>query len=505
MPGDWLLAQDAPAAKVSGGGRSLDDMVARTNDGREGSTPKADARVGLMESLIATPSEEAAHPVGAASAPPPALPLTLAESGLTLGYVAELILKQLYVQGTLIGQDVALQLRLPFPIVDEALRFLKDQRCIEVSGGDLVGRMSYRFALTELGRLRAREVFDQCKYVGPAPVPIDQYIAQSRRQTVSGIPCSPASLRSAFTDFVMRPGLLEELGPAICSGRSIFVYGPPGNGKTMIAKGMGRFLNQFGGEIYVPYAIQAENTIITLFDPVLHHATDDAELSRRGILPKSVKTNPEPPLPVHSASSDLRWRRIRRPVLVTGGELTLQMLELQHNKSANFYNAPLQIKANGGVFLIDDFGRQLVSPKDLLNRWIIPLEERVDYLTLSTGRKFALPFEQLIIFSTNLDPKDLVDDAFLRRIRHKIKIDPPDRAVYTKIFSLVCQQRGIAPSDKAVEYLFREHYDHGRVPRSSDPRDVIDLAQAICRFREQPVEWSEDLIGEASRRLFHQM
>ena len=293
--------------------------------------------------------------------------------------------------------------------------------------------------------------------------------------------------------------MLEELGPAVCSGKSIFVYGPPGNGKTVIAKGLGKFLNMFGGEIYVPYAILAENSIITVFDPGIHQTTDDADLSQRGM---ATTTNNQSSYLVHDGPLDLRWRRIKRPVVITGGELTLDMLELQYNKTANFYNAPLHIKANGGVFLIDDFGRQIVRPKDLLNRWIVPLEERVDYLTLTTGRKFMLPFEQLIIFSTNLDPKDLVDDAFLRRIKHKIRIDPPNPELYKVIFQLVCRQRQIPFDESVVASLFQKYYDQGRTPRSSDPRDLLDMAQSICRFHEQPVELTEELIDECARRFF---
>lgn len=441
-------------------------------------------------------------PAPAMPAQGPRLPTTLADSGLTLTQLAELVLKQLYAHGSLVGQEVALHTRLPFGIVDEALRFLKDQRCLEISGGDLIGRVSYRYALSELGRVRAREVFEQCRYVGPAPVPLEQYVAQCRRQSVAGVACTVESLQTAFSEFILRPGLLDEIGPAVCSGRSIFVYGPPGNGKTLIAKGLGRYLNLYGGEIYVPYAIQAENSVITLFDPVLHQTTDDLELSRRGVLPRAGAETAPGSLVVHEAPVDLRWRRIRRPMVITGGELTLDMLELQYNQIAHFYNAPLHIKANGGVFLIDDFGRQLVSPRDLLNRWIIPLEERIDYLTPVTGRKFSVPFEQLIIFSTNLDPQQLVDDAFLRRIRHKIKIGPPDRAVFERIFELACRHAGAPASRAVVDYLFENHYQTGRVPKSSDPRDLVELARAISQFHGRPFEWTPELIVESARRLF---
>lgn len=434
-----------------------------------------------------------------APAPPPRSPLTLADSGLSLGQLCDLVLKTLYVQGVLQGSDLSRSTRLPFAILDESLRVLRDQKLVEVASGDVVGRISYRFALTEMGRARARDSFENCRYVGPAPVPLEQYIEHCRLQHVTGTPCTAAALHTAFQDFVVQSEMLDELGPAVCSGKSIFVHGPPGNGKTVIAKGLGRFLNMFGGEIYVPYAILAENSIITVYDPGIHQTTDDADLSQRGF---AAGANEQSSYVVHDGPVDLRWRRIKRPVVVTGGELSLDMLELQYSKTANYYNAPLHIKANGGVFLIDDFGRQIVRPKDLLNRWIVPLEERVDYLTLATGRKFMLPFEQMIIFSTNLDPKDLVDDAFLRRIKHKIRINPPTRELYTAIFQMVCKQRDIPYDESIVNSLFEKYYDQGRTPRSSDPRDLIDMAQSIARYRERPIALTEELVDECARRFF---
>jgi hypothetical protein len=434
-----------------------------------------------------------------APAPSPRSPATVAESGLSMGQLCDLVLKTLYVHGVLQGGDLSRSTRLPFNIIDESLRVLRDQKLVEVASGEMVGRVSYRFALTDVGRTRARDSFENCRYVGPAPVPIEQYVEHCRLQHVTGTPCNSNALRTAFTEYVVRPAMLDELGPAVCSGKSIFVYGPPGNGKTIIAKGLGKFLNMFGGEIFVPYAIFAENSIITVFDPGIHQTTDDADLSQRGIVSSSSEKSS---YMVHDGPVDLRWRRIKRPVVITGGELTLDMLELQYSKTANFYNAPLHIKANGGVFLIDDFGRQIVRPKDLLNRWIVPLEERVDYLTLTTGRKFMLPFEQLIIFSTNLDPKDLVDDAFLRRIKHKIRVDPPTRELYTVIYQLVCRQRDLQYDEAIVASLFEKYYDRGRTPRSSDPRDLLDMAISICRFREQPVTLTDELIDECARRFF---
>lgn len=432
-------------------------------------------------------------------------PQTLEETGLSLVQLSGLVLKQLYLQGSALGLEISRSAHLPFSIIDTALVFLKEEKCIEVTSGNVIGRSSYRFHLTELGRVRAREAFEQCRYVGPAPVPLDAYVRQCQLQTVVGIDCTPERLEDSFSDFIIREGLLEELGPAVCSGRSIFIYGPPGNGKTLIAKGLGRFLNRQGGEIHIPYALQMENSIITLFDPTIHETTDDQEFQAYS-RPHGHSGTSLPDMDDWSKpDTDLRWRRIRRPVVITGGELNLEMLDLRYNKTSNFYTAPLHIKANGGVFLIDDFGRQLVSPKDLLNRWIMPLEDRTDYLTLATGKKFAVPFEQLIVFSTNLDPKDLVDEAFLRRIRHKIHIGPPSRELFTAITQLCCRQRDLQYDPVFVDYLYDTFYNQGQSPRSSDPRDLLEIIQSICRFKGQEPVLSTQFIAEAAQRFFCQL
>ncbi len=434
----------------------------------------------------------------------PALPQSIAETGLTVGQIGELILKLIYIRGPQLGKSCSEEVCLPFQVIEPVLRFLTDERCLEVSTGDLMGRVSYRFSLTEMGRVRSREAFEKCGYVGPAPVALTQYQQVVCRQSVHSVSCDVSSLKQAFESIVLRPGLLEELGPAVCGGRSIFLYGPPGNGKTVIAHGISKFLNRNGGDMFVPYAVQTDGAIITIFDPTIHQPLAGQETLEAITTTENAAASAAAAHrgPSETHGGDRRWKLVRRPVVVAGGELDLKMLDLRFVEGSGFYQAPIHIKANGGVFLLDDFGRQLVSPKDLLNRWIVPLEERVDYLTLATGEKFAIPFEQLTIFSTNLDPRDLVDDAFLRRIRHKIAIPSPDRELFRRIFQMHCHSKGwIAPPD-ASDHLYTDYYDRGRVARSSDARDLLDMAESICRFRQQAMVLTPDLLAEAASRTF---
>jgi predicted ATPase with chaperone activity len=422
----------------------------------------------------------------------PTAPETLQQAGLTLGFLNDLLLRTLYTRGSLLGLDLSRFLRLPFKIIEDGLRFLKDEKCVEVTGGDLIGRVSYRFTLTELGRRRAQDAMSLCAYVGPAPVPLEDYVEQTYRQAVTGITVTSEALRAAFGHLVIKDELFNAVGPAIVSGKSVFVYGPPGNGKTSIARAVGEFMNTCGGEIYIPYAFLAENSIITVYDQAVHHQADEGEGERLEDQEATIRRL------LNTGTVDARWVKIRRPVIVTGGELNLPMLDLRYNAESNFYQAPLHVKANGGIFLIDDFGRQLCSPKELLNRWILPLEDRHDYLTIATGKKFEVPFEQLTIFSTNLDPKDLVDDAFLRRIRHKVEILAPERDVYERIFASNVRRLGMNPCPDAIDYLYERYYTNGRCPRASDCRDLLETVQSICRFRKIPVQLTRDLMVEAS-------
>jgi predicted ATPase with chaperone activity len=422
----------------------------------------------------------------------PASPESLKEAGLSPGFVNDMILKTLYHRGVMVGRDLAQYMCLPFKVIRDALKFLKDEKCIEVNGGDLVGEVSYRFNLTDLGRQRAHDAIKQCAYVGPAPVPLEDYVEQCYRQAVTGISCSPETIRASFSHLVLRDDLFNAIGPAIISGRSVFIHGPPGNGKTAIARSIGEFMNSAGGAIYIPFSFLADNSIVTLYDASLHQLDIDQSLDSHEDSDASVRRL------LSGGNLDARWVRVRRPVIVTGGELTLNMLDLRYNAEANFYQAPIHFKANGGVFLIDDFGRQIVSPKELLNRWILPLEDRHDFLTVASGKKIQVPFEQLIIFSTNLDPKDLVDDAFLRRIRHKVQILAPQKDVYEKIFNAMCKKLGMNGCPEAIDYLYNRYYDRGRSPRASDARDLLEIVQSICRYRRQPVHLTRELIAESA-------
>src|SRR5438034_1272689 len=421
----------------------------------------------------------------------PSPPESLQEAGMSMGLLTDMILRTLYQQGMMLGLDLARFLCLPFKIVEEGIRFLKDEKCVEVPGGELIGRVSYKFVLTDLGRRRAQDSTLQCAYVGPAPVPLADYVEQTYRQSVTGIGCSPEALRQHFTHLVLKDDLFNAIGPAIISGKSVFIYGPPGNGKTAMARAIGDFMNTAGGSIYLPFAFVADGAIITVFDPSLH-VIDDSPAEYGDEADATVRKL------LSSGATDQRWVRIRRPVIVTGGELNLNMLDLRYNSEANFYQAPIHFKANGGVFLIDDFGRQLCSPKELLNRWILPLEDRHDFLTVASGKKFQVPFEQLIIFSTNLDPRDLVDDAFLRRIRHKVEVNAPTRDVYERIFMAMARRLGMSHCAEAVDYLYERYYDAGRSPRASDCRDLLEIVQSICRYKRQPVELSRELMIESA-------
>jgi len=317
-------------------------------------------------------------------------------------------------------------------------------------------------------------------------VPLATYVAQMRALAASRGYIDRERLRKGFAHLIVPDAVLEQLGPAANANKAIFLYGPPGNGKTVLAEGLSRTL---GGDMYMPYAIEIEGHIITMYDPISHEALD-ADVSDSSSI-------------IAAAPRDRRWVRIRRPVVIVGGELTLDMLDLTFNPLAKFYDAPLQLKANGGIFLVDDFGRQRMRPEDLLNRWIVPLESRVDYLTLHTGKKFQVPFDVLTVFATNLDPASLADEAFLRRIPYKIAIQDPTIEDFTRILELNCRRRDLRFHPVMAAYLQRRHYlPTSRPLRACHPRDLLDQVTALCRYRGIEPVLSREMIDAACEAYF---
>ena len=417
--------------------------------------------------------------------PAPPAPRSLEDVGVGVDLIEELLIKVLYT-GEATGHVLADRLRLPFGLLEPLIERLRAERLIEVRGANGGVSSGYRYALTDLGRDRGRRFLDECAYVGPVPVPLRAYLAAMRALANARADIDCDRLKQAFSDLIVTDSILEQIGPAVNSSKAVFLYGPPGNGKTVIAQGMGRAR---GGEMYIPHALSVDGQIVTMYDPITHDSLEGAANDQTSL--------------IATAPRDRRWMKIRRPVVIVGGELTLEMLDLTFNPIAKFYDAPIHLKANGGVMLVDDFGRQRMRPEDLLNRWIVPLESRVDFLTLHTGRKFQIPFDVLLVFATNLDPRQLADEAFFRRIPYKIAISDPTLEQFTRIFELVCHRRNLAFGKTMVGYLQRRHYvPANRSFRACHPRDLVDQVIALCRYRGVEPGITAELLDAACAAYF---
>ncbi|WP_246166950.1 ATPase [Oryzomonas japonica] len=409
----------------------------------------------------------------------PKPPTTIERTGLQLTFITDLATKHILFMGEFDQQELAERICLPVNLVDKVMEQLRRAKLVEVLGAGGYSSGTYRYLITDAGKKRAQELLDICRYVGPTPVSLDDYVRMVDGQTIRLVAIDQQQINEAFAHLVVSPQLLKTIGPAISSGRSIFLYGPSGNGKTAIAEAIGRV---FQDPIFVPHALYVAGQIITVYDPVTHFPVSDEDQEPR---------------------ADRRWIRVKRPVVMAGGELTLSMLDLTFNQVTKYYEAPLQMKANNGIFLIDDFGRQQVEPKILLNRWIVPLERRVDFMGLHTGMKFTIPFDLLVLFATNIEPGELVDEAFLRRIRYKVRIDHPSIAEYEDIFKRVCEVNGVEFQPPVFNYLTNELYGKSPNPMAAcHPRDIIDHLVDQARFHKTKPVLTKEAIDQAWKTYF---
>ncbi len=421
---------------------------------------------------------------------PPPVPRLLQDTGLNSQFLLKFILKFLYVLALQTVSEISNQIKLSQRIVESLLETLKKQRLVEVTGVADNNPLILKYVLTGKGKERAIEVLNQSQYVGPVPVPLAAYQAQVEKQAIANERIQADQLSRTLSHLVLPEKVLRQLGPSMNSGRAILLYGSGGNGKSCIAKALGRTFQQ---TIYIPYCIEVDGQIIRIFDPALHEEDfpepDSESSEENAIYGPVVKFDP-------------RWVRCRRPIVVTGGELTLNMLDLDFDIVSKYYEAPLQVKATGGVFIIDDFGRQQIQPQDLMNRWILPLEMRVDYLTLHTGKKFQIPFDEVVIFSTNIPPEALLDAPSLRRIQYKLQIDPPSEEDYETIFRKVCKLYGLEFSKDLLSYLLEDFYNKSGVPLAAfHPKFIVDHVMAACKYEGVRPRLSHNLVKEALQNL----
>lgn len=418
----------------------------------------------------------------------PVAPRTIDETGVGFDLVLQLVVKTLHLSGELTGAELAERLGVVFSVIEPCIELIKRERHCEIAGGTLLGPTSYRYRLTDAGRVRAGLFLENNHYVGQVPVPLDQYVSymMGNVKRNESVVITPDTVRRAFSHLVLSPRVLDHLGPAIAARHSLFVYGPPGNGKTVISQAIRNLLMD---DIAIPYALSVNGNIIQMFDPVNHQRIEQPAASAFSV--------------DRETAEDERWALCRRPLVTVGGELTLDQLELSHSTVTGFYRAPVQLIANGGVLVIDDFGRQHASPRELLNRWIVPLESRVDYLTLHTGQKFGLPFDVLVVFATNLNPADLIDDAFLRRIQYKVQAEGPTVEQFIQIFTNYCRHRELACDRALVHRLVEtELRPRGVTLQGCQPRDLIEHALVFAKYFGRPRELTLDLLAEACASYF---
>lgn len=448
----------------------LKQLKSLTPSGQQPASPAPEAPAGESSGVVWSPE-----------------PLSsIEDTGLNLLQLADLVLKTLYYSGVMSGQRISEVVKLPYQgVLEPVMEFLKREKYVEIRGGGNLGAATYNFLISDKGSEKAREAMERSQYAGPAPVPLAEYIESQHRQNKREGVVNQRLLRTIMTDLVVSDEMLSKIGPAINSKRSIFLYGPPGNGKTTLSEKIGRLV--LGADMYIPYAIDVDGQVVQIYDSVNHEVAEGEAYVKHGT----------------GRTSDQRWIRIKRPMIMVGGELTMAGLDLVYDEINKYYEGPFQVKANGGMFLIDDFGRQQVRPVDLLNRWIVPLEKGVDFLTLANGRKVEVPFYVMIVFSTNLDPKDLVDEAFLRRIRYKIEVGNPTFEEYRDIFKIMCRVKKVPYDEQGLAYLLKEWYiNRDRDLRNVHPRDILSQLVDIANYKEVPPKLTKELIDAACESYF---
>lgn len=415
----------------------------------------------------------------------PRVPETVEETGLSPSLIEQLLLKILYYRGELVGRDLALALGFKFSVIEPIVETLKWQHLLAVKRSMGMGSISSIFVLSEAGRNAARDYLETNQYCGTAPVPLSQYVEMVKKQRLPKNWITADKLREIYKNLVVSPEVLAKIGPAVNSGKSFLIYGQPGNGKTALAECLGQINS---APIYIPYAIECQGNIIQMYDPIYHQRIAEEESNI------FMSSGPR---------YDERWFRSNRPFITSGGELTIEMLDLSFNETSKVYEAPFHLKANNGIYLIDDFGRQRATPAEVLNRWIVPMERSIDFLSFRTGGKMMIPFEAFLVFSTNLKPNDLGDEAFLRRIQYKMLVKSPDAREFREIFSRFCEGKKLPFRPEMISYLIENHYKPaGRPFRRCQPRDLLTHAIDLINFEHRRWELNEEILSHCFDSCF---
>lgn len=419
----------------------------------------------------------------------PASPKRMQDVGLPIVMMMQLMLKTMFRKNLERLQEISETICLSPMVTQELLEYAKSQRLVETTGtmgvaGETSAEVGYR--LSDLGKSQALDALAQSEYYGAMPIPLDTYAEQVKKQSIRDVQVTRESLSQAMSHLILPPNLISELGPAVGSGRSILMYGPPGNGKSSISNGIRNSMNDL---IYIPRALEYAGQVITVFDPILHSPVEDLMGDANALRKR--------------ATHDARYVRCQRPTVITGGELSLSMLDLIYDHKARTYQASMQLKATGGIFIIDDLGRQAEPPQSIVNRWIVPLEEQRDFLALNSGEKFEVPFDTLVIFSTNFHPNKIFDQAALRRIFYKIKIDGPTQKDFLKIFALIAKAKGLELDEKSLVRLLKVHFPTvDNIYANYQPGFLIDQMLSICEFEQLPKRMTPDLVDRAWANLF---